>query len=103
MSYRYVARFRGVAGRYAVDWEGLAPNGAVLARILDGDAGGSAWRYILGGQRIIGAPGTAAYERQVTRYCNRPDAATGLMLDEMYRTFIGSAIVSIKPLPGVRG
>lgn len=100
MSYTYVARFRGVPGRYAVSWEGSAPSGAVLAGIVSGDRelSGSAWRYSLGGQKIIGAPGQAAYERQVSRYHNRPDPETGLMLNEMYRTFSAGELVSIRPL-----
>lgn len=95
MSYTHVARFRGVPGRYAVSWEIDPPMAGMSSWDTRGGLGGS-----LGGQKIIGAPGTAAYRRQVG-YGNRPDRGTGLMLNEMYRTFSGCELVSIKPLAPV--
>lgn len=93
MAYTHIARFKGVKGRWAVEWEIEPPTAGMSSWDDRGSLGGS-----LGGQRIIGAPGTAAFLRQVSRYGNRPDTGTGLMLNEMYRTFSGSEIVSIKPL-----
>ena len=64
----FVARFRLTKGRYLVEEE--APG-------------------CYGGQRIL--------DRRQEKHGNPPDPATGLYLHEMYRSFMGSELVSITP------
>lgn len=68
MSRYFIARFAHAKGRYLVERE----------------AGG-----YYGGQRI--------HDARQARYGNRPDPATGLYLNEMYRSFSASELVSIRP------
>jgi hypothetical protein len=64
----YIAKFRGAKGRYLVEREGAG---------------------YYGGQRIR--------DRRQEKYGNPPDAATGLYLDESYRSFSGHDLVTLKP------
>lgn len=66
----FIARFKNVKGRFLVS---------------DHDCPGG-----YGGQKILNA-------RQ-EKYGNKPDPASGLYLDEMYRVFSASEVESIKPL-----
>jgi hypothetical protein len=73
----YVATFKNTKGRYLVWAEMYAGSDEV---------------FCYSGQRIMD-------RRQLTKHGNPPDPETGLWLNEQYRVFSASELVSRKPAP----
>ena len=83
----YVAKFKHTKGRYLVMHE--CPEDGCGFKLSPSYHAHVPYHCSFGGQRIL--------DRRQLNHGNPPDPSSGLWLDEMYRSFSGWEVESIKP------